>query len=197
MELFEYFAVTSKYIDRYEDFEFTSEDTNSKLKAYAEANPYDANNKTAITNFIKSKEGTVKEGSLHKAYYDAKGVLTIGYGYTGKINGKKIKIGDTITEAQATKYLEQEITKAQNVIKDKVKVPLSQNMFDALTSFVYNVGSGNFGSSTLLKLLNKGDYIGASEEFKKWRRSGGKILPGLIARRKEEEDWFTKDTALA
>lgn len=73
-----------------------------------------------------------------------------------------------------------------------VKVKLTQNQFDALVSFVYNVGVGAFRTSTLLRKLNNGDYVGAAAEFKRWKFGGGKELPGLVRRRKAEEQLFLR-----
>jgi lysozyme len=73
-----------------------------------------------------------------------------------------------------------------------VKVPLSQNQFDALVSFEYNVGYGNFSKSTLLRKLNLKDYIGASKEFDKWVYANKKKLTGLVKRRKSEKELFLK-----
>lgn len=75
-------------------------------------------------------------------------------------------------------------------VSDLVKVPLNQNQFDALVSFAFNLGLGNLKSSTLLKKLNASDYIGASKEFERWNRAGGKVLNGLTRRRIAERDLF-------
>ncbi len=83
-----------------------------------------------------------------------------------------------------------DLTEAQSAVRRLVKVPINQNQFDALTSFTFNVGSGNFQSSTLRRLLNEGDYTGASNEFWKWRRSNGKIAGGLVRRRADEKALF-------
>lgn len=76
-----------------------------------------------------------------------------------------------------------------------VEVPLNQNQFDALASFTYNLGETNLSSSTLLKKLNAKDYTGASNEFLKWNRAGGKVLNGLVRRREAERNLFLKKTA--
>lgn len=73
-----------------------------------------------------------------------------------------------------------------------VKVRLTQSQFDALVSFVYNVGVEAFRTSTLLRKLNGADYVGAAAEFKRWKMGGGKVLPGLIRRRKREEELFLR-----
>ena len=71
-----------------------------------------------------------------------------------------------------------------------VTVPLSQNQFDALVSWVYNLGNGNLTSSTMLKVLNSGDYAGVPAQIKRWNKAGGKVLEGLTRRRQAEADMF-------
>ena len=73
---------------------------------------------------------------------------------------------------------------------EKVRVPLTDAQHGALVSLVFNIGSGNFRRSTLLRLLNEGDYEGAADEFPKWRKAGGKVLKGLERRRKAEREMF-------
>ncbi len=77
-----------------------------------------------------------------------------------------------------------------NNVTKLVKVPLTQNQFDALVSFEYNIGYSKLSASTLLRLLNSGDYKGASDQFGRWVYGGGKILPGLVRRRKAETQLF-------
>ena len=98
--------------------------------------------------------------------------------------------GKTITEEEATQLLISRLRPAMECVETYVKVELTQNQFDALSDFVYNVGSGNFRNSTLLQKLNAKDYAGAAEEFEKWNMSGGKVLPGLTARRNKEKELF-------
>lgn len=116
-------------------------------------------------------------------------VWTIGYGTT-RINGRSVVKGEKITHRQAKEYFREDILKFQNAINDLVKVELTQNQFDALVSFVYNIGVGAFSKSTLLKKLNSGDYAGASREFKRWNKQAGKVLRGLTKRRNEEAEMF-------
>ncbi len=138
-------------------------------------------------NLIKSFEG-----KRLKAYDDSVGVWTIGYGTTKYPNGIRVKKGDTCTQSQAEEYLKNDLVKFENAINKLVKVPLTQNQFDALASFTYNLGEANLSSSTLLKKLNAKDYKGAAAEFLKWNKAGGKILSGLIKRRKAEMELFLK-----
>lgn len=111
---------------------------------------------------------------------------TIGYGHT-----KGVKPGDRITEQQALWYLRDDIADAERCVSEKVLATLTQNRFDALCSFVYNVGCGAFSKSTLLRKLNAGDPT-ASDEFGRWVKAGGKTLPGLVRRRALERDLFAK-----
>jgi lysozyme len=125
------------------------------------------------------------EGFSDTPYPDADG-WSIGFGhYMGPFPTMQ-----NITMKQAEILLSQDMGEAENAVSNYVKVPLTQNQFDALTSFVYNVGTGNFASSTLLRKLNAGDYAGAAEEFKRWNKSQGKISNALVARRAKEQAVF-------
>ncbi len=125
------------------------------------------------------------EGLRLNAYQDSGGVWTIGYGHTGGV-----KPGDSISQAQAEQYLRQDTGSAQQAVRNAVKVPLTQNQFDALVSFTYNLGAGALQKSTLLKKLNAGDYAGAQAEFGKFVHAGGQVLQGLVRRRGEEAALF-------
>lgn len=131
-------------------------------------------------NLIKRFEGLRLE-----AYRDSVGIPTIGYGHT-----HGVKMGDVITGAQADAFLREDLQVAELTINTNVKVKLTQGQFDALASFVFNLGSGNFVKSTLLKKLNTGVYAGAADEFGKWVNAGGKKLPGLVKRRAAEREVF-------
>lgn len=131
------------------------------------------------------------EGLRLKAYDDGVGVWTIGYGTT-VINGVTVKKGDTCTADQAKSYMAQDLKKFESAVNTAVKVPLNQNQFDALVSLTYNIGIGAFKDSTLLKKLNAKDYKGAAEQFPRWNRGGGRVLNGLIKRRKIEMELFLK-----
>ena len=128
------------------------------------------------------------EGFSAKAYPDpAHGwkVPTIGYGTTAGV-----KMGDTITKERAEELLREDVKRFEDQVLRLVKVPLTQGQFDALTSFVYNLGPGNLSNSTLLRLLNAGDYKGAAAQFDRWNKAGGKVLPGLVRRRAAERALF-------
>lgn len=126
-----------------------------------------------------------------KAYDDGVGVWTIGYGTT-VINGVKVKKGDICTIEQAKSYMAQDLKKFESAVNTAVKVTLNQNQFDALVSLTYNIGIGAFKGSTLLMLLNAKDYKHAAEQFQRWNRGGGRVLNGLIKRRKIEMELFLK-----
>jgi lysozyme len=125
------------------------------------------------------------EGLRLKAYQDSVGVWTIGYGTT-----RGVTKGMSITAEQAERMLQNDIASFEPELDNLVKVPLSQNQWDALMSFVYNLGSANLASSTLLKLLNAGDYARAADQFPRWNKAGGQVLPGLTKRRNAERVMF-------
>lgn len=125
------------------------------------------------------------EGYSSKAYLCPAGVWTIGYGHTGQV-----KDGDRCTREQAEEWLRQDVHVAEEDVNSLVRAKLSQNQFDALVSFVYNVGHGSFASSTLLRLLNEGRYDLAAAQFPRWVYAGGKQLNGLVARRTDERELF-------
>jgi lysozyme len=128
------------------------------------------------------------EGCRLEAYKCPAGILTIGYGHTGS----EVHLGQKITQEQAEKYLKQDITIHSNNVSRLVKAPLNQNQFDALVSFEYNVGYGNFASSTMLKLLNQKKYTEAAAQFGRWVYANKKILQGLVKRRAAEKELFVK-----
>lgn len=125
------------------------------------------------------------EGFRAQAYYDAVGVPTIGYGTTAGV-----RMGQKITEAQGEMYLQADLRKFESHIHRLVKVPLTQDQFDALASFVYNLGPTNFANSTLLKLLNQKRYDLVPDQFMRWNKAGGRVLAGLTKRRQAEADLF-------
>ena len=123
------------------------------------------------------------EGLYLKAYFCPAGVLTIGYGHT-----RGVKPGEEINELQAEIYLKEDV-EACEIQLNYLTLPINQHQFDALCSFIFNLGIGNFMQSTLLKKLKAGDKT-AADEILRWDKSGGKVLPGLTARRKAEYDLF-------
>jgi|TARA_R100001224_G_scaffold104245_1_gene77362 lysozyme len=121
------------------------------------------------------------EGCELEAYKCAAGVWTIGYGST-----KGVEEGNTITQEEADKLLLDEMEEYEGYINDMVKVDLKQNEFDALVSWVYNLGSSNLSSSTLLQKLNTKEWDDVPNQIKRWNKAGGKVLQGLIRRREAE-----------
>src|SRR5690554_539896 len=126
------------------------------------------------------------EGFRSKAYQDSVGVWTIGFGTT-----RGVKPGQTITREEAEKRMLEELDRYySSAVRSRVRVPLTQEMFDALSCFVYNVGEPQFANSTMLGKLNQGDYEGAEEEFERWVFAGGQKLAGLVRRRNAEQALF-------
>lgn len=123
------------------------------------------------------------EGFKANVYLDVAGLPTIGYGHLIKPH----ESFTTITEAQASALLAKDITSAESAVNKYVKVKLTQNQFDALVSFAFNVGNGAFANSTMLKRINEGKYIEAGYEFGRWVfiTVGGKktVSAGLVNRR--------------
>ena len=125
------------------------------------------------------------EGCRLEAYQDSVGVWTIGYGHT-----KGVLEGMTITQEGAEQLLQTELEEYEGYIEKYVTVPLTQNQFDALVVWVYNLGPTNFRNSTLLKELNAGNYNAAGQEITRWNKAGGKVLAGLVKRREAEAKLF-------
>ncbi len=121
------------------------------------------------------------EGCELEAYQCSAGVWTIGYGHT-----KDVEEGDTISKDQAEEMLVEELHEYENYVNEYVNVALSQNQFDALVSWVYNLGPANLKSSTMLKVLNDGKYEDVPYQMKRWNKAGGKVLDGLVRRREAE-----------
>lgn len=131
-----------------------------------------------------------REGFRDKAYKDTGGVWTIGYGTT-KVDGRPVDAGLTCTKQQATEWLKADLSWAQTAVNKLVRVPLKQNQFDALVSFVYNIGEYAFSRSTLLRLLNAKQYDRVAMEFDRWIYDNGKVVHGLQVRRNFERALFS------
>ena len=121
------------------------------------------------------------EGCELNAYKCPAGVWTIGYGHI-----KGVSEGMSITQEQAEQMLLDELKEYENYINELVTVNLSQNQFDALVSWVYNLGPANLKASTMLKVLNDGKYEDVPYQMKRWNKAGGKVLDGLVRRREAE-----------
>ena len=135
------------------------------------------------------------EGFCERAYPDPGSrdglPVTIGYGSTRYEDGSPIKLGDTITRERADEMLRREVAETEGAVDRLVTVPLSQSQFDALVSFAFNVGLGALTRSTLLRLLNAGDYAGAADQFLSWNKNDGAVMEGLTRRRQRERAMFT------
>ena len=131
------------------------------------------------------------EGCELKAYRCPANVLTIGYGVT-----KGVTEGMEITQEEADEMLAGELLEYSEYITNMVEVPLDQNQFDALVSWVYNLGPTNLKESTMLKVLNEGKYDEVPEQIKRWNKADGVVLGGLVKRREaeallfEDKEWL-------
>ena len=123
------------------------------------------------------------EGFRAKVYHDAAGLLTIGYGHR-LLNAASFP--DGIDESQAAEILASDVRDAEQAVIRLTKVVLTQGRFDALVDFVFNLGQIRLANSTLLKLLNSGEYNAAAEELLKWDHVGSVEVAGLKARREAE-----------
>ena len=132
------------------------------------------------------------EGFRSNPYTDSVGVWTIGYGTTKYMNGSPVRSSDpSVSELDASLMLEKQINDIYGkAVNKNTTLMETQEQFDALTSFTYNLGEGNLKSSTLLKKHNNGDFVGASNEFLKWVYAGGNVIQGLVNRREKEKQVY-------
>ena len=160
----------------------------------------------ATVGLVRSFEG-IPDGDPTTVYIDPYldpvNIWTIGWGHAIRYQNRYLK-GDAdkalvkslypqgITVDQAVALLHGDLVNAGRDVASVVGVPLSDNQFGALTSFTFNLGVGNLSSSTLLKKLNVQDFAGAADEFPRWARAGGQLLPGLVKRRAAERELFLK-----
>jgi lysozyme len=131
------------------------------------------------------------EGFRSKPYLCPAGVPTVGYGhaYPGRSLSEVRRLLAPhlpLSREEALGFLRTDAASAENVVNTLVTVPLAQRQFDALVSFVFNVGGTAFKRSTLLRRLNQGDYASVPAQLRRWTRGGGKVLPGLVKRRDAE-----------
>lgn len=152
--------------------------------------------------FIRGHEGVV-----YKVYLDPVGIKTGGAGHIGP-DVDALEVGTKLSKAQVEKWFNEDLEEAEDVVNRHVKVDLPQESYDALVSFVLNVGPGRKGvkdgfvtlksgrQSSILTLINKGRLEDAAKEFPKWASAKGKKLPGLVRRRLEEQAMFLKGLRL-
>ena len=144
-----------------------------------------------VTALVLSSAGAgaivAHEGMRKVAYVDPVGIVTVCAGHTATA-----KLGQVKTAAECEALLKQDVKHAENAVKRLVTVPLTQGQFDALTSFVFNVGETAFAKSTMLRKVNADDCWGAGKEFSRWTKAGGRELPGLVTRRASERAQWEK-----
>ena len=142
--------------------------------------PHELSTSAAGVELIKQFEGLRLQ-----SYQDSVGVWTIGYGHTLTAGPSQ-----RISADEAHRLLIQDVIDHEVHIKRLVKKPLKQGEFDALSSWVFNLGGGSLANSTLLRKLNAGNYGGAANEIPRWNKAGGKVLAGLTRRRAAELKMF-------
>lgn len=138
------------------------------------------------TRFVSRFEGF--SGTAYR--FPGETYYTIGYGHAGP----DVKPNQTITKKAARELLRKDLRTSAKAVRKGVKVKLNQEQFDALCSFVYNVGPGAFNISTLLSLLNKGEYASVPSQLMRWVNGAQGPLPGLVTRRKAEGALFARGT---
>tara|TARA_R100001015_G_C4632936_1_gene197185 strand:- start:2896 stop:3339 length:444 start_codon:yes stop_codon:yes gene_type:complete len=121
------------------------------------------------------------EGCRLEAYKCSAGVWTIGYGRT-----TNVKEGDTCTQEEAEKWLNEELVVYGAYVNDAVLITLEQNEFDALVAWTYNLGSTNLNNSTMLRVLNENQKEDVPHQMRRWNKANGKVLEGLVRRREAE-----------
>lgn len=130
------------------------------------------------------------EGCRLMPYMDMVGIWTVGYGST-----TEVVPGERISQAEAEDRLQEDVETAEKCINDAVKVPLTQNQFDALVSWVFNLGCKRFRQSTMLQKINEQKWQEASIELRKWDMAGGRQVDGLMRRRAAESKLFDSKDA--
>jgi lysozyme len=130
------------------------------------------------------------EAVVTRVYRDPVGIPTVCGGHTGP---DVPKVGTVVPDSFCERLTQADAARYSAAVGRWVKVPVTQQQFDQLVDFTWNVGEGNLQHSTLLRKLNAGDCHGAAAEFPKWNKAAGRVLPGLTARRAQERAWFEAD----
>ncbi|WP_410752395.1 lysozyme [Citrobacter youngae] len=136
------------------------------------------------------------EGVRYQPYRDVVGVWTVCWGHTGK----DIILGKTYTKAECQALLDKDLNIVARQITPYINAPIPETMRGALYSFAYNVGAGNFKTSTLLQKINQGDSKGACEQLRRWTYAGGIQWKSLVTRREIEREvclWAEKPQNLS
>ena len=126
-----------------------------------------------------------EEGEKLKAYLDSRGIPTIGVGHTGKVDGKPVALGMTITADKSSDLLKDDLQWVEDAISSLVRVPLNQNQYDALCSLIFNIGKTAFAGSTVLRQLNLKNYHAAADAFLLWKKAGND--PDILLPRRQRE----------
>lgn len=127
------------------------------------------------------------EGFAARPYRCPAGKLTAGYGHVLQPGEEGLC---PLTEEEAGNLLRWDVQCIENYIQNMVLAGLQQSQWDAVACLAYNIGVGALKKSTLLIKINKGDFLGAAGEFERWIFAGGRVLPGLVRRRKAEKQLF-------
>ena len=157
---------------------------------------------TIIKSFESLHDGDLSQIGLQPKM-DPVGIWTEGWGHAivnekgefvrGKENRQiAYKLAKIKTVEEADQLLFTDLKPREDCVNDLVKTKINQNQFDALVSFVYNIGSGNFRTSSVLKFLNLGNIPSAADSFKRFNKAGGEVMLGLVRRRLAEKDLFLK-----
>lgn len=126
-----------------------------------------------------------EEGEKLKAYLDSRGIPTIGVGHTGKVDGKPVALGMTITADKSSDLLKGDLQWVEDAISSLVRVPLNQNQYDALCSLIFNIGKTAFTGSTVIRQLNLKNYQAAADAFLLWKKAGND--PDILLPRRQRE----------
>lgn len=124
------------------------------------------------------------EGEVRQVYLDPVNIPTVCVGHTSTVTEKDV--GELYSEHQCSVLLKQDLRDAESAVQRLVKIKLTQAQYDALVSWVFNLGAGNLASSTMLVRINAGDCWAAGKEMRRWNRAGARVLPGLTIRRNRE-----------
>jgi lysozyme len=130
------------------------------------------------------------EGLRLEAYYCPAGVLTIGYGHTSAAGAPIVKKGMKISEVEADRILTRDLQKYEDAVLKALKTKPNQNQFDAMVSLCYNIGTTGFSKSSVVKRFNEGNIQSSAAAFKLWNKADGRVLEGLVRRRKAESELF-------
>jgi lysozyme len=137
------------------------------------------------------------EGFRARAYRDAVGVWTIGYGHTSMAGAPEVRPGSEVSQAEAETILRRDVEIFARGAREAVKVPLNDAQFSALVSFAYNVGLGNLRKSSVLAAINRKDFAAVPRRLQLWTKAGGRVLPGLVRRRGAEAALFASDAVVS